>query len=352
MDILDYLKIAVEKNTSDIFIAVGRKISFKINGVITPIGDEKLSSEMVETAVRTLYQMANREMERYLLTGDDDFSVSVPSLSRFRVSACRQRNSMAAVIRVVQYGIPDYAALHIPETVLSIADEKNGLVLVTGAAGCGKSTTLACILDNINKTRNSHIITLEDPIEFLHRDDKGLFMQREIPADSESYITALRASLRQVPDIIFLGEMRDNETIAAAMTAAETGHLVISTLHTSNAVNTLDRIIDVFPPTQQQQIRVQLSMALKAVVSQRLLPGRTGGLIPAFEIMRINSGIRNMIREGKTHQIDNVIQTSTTDGMISMDAYLLKLYEEGLITAETALENAANLTQMERKLGS
>jgi twitching motility protein PilT len=351
MDILDYLKLAVEKHSSDIFIVVGRNVSLKVDGIITPIGEERLCSEMVETALSTLYEMAGRKMDKYLLTGDDDFSVSVPGLSRFRVSACKQRNSMAAVIRVVQYGIPDYTQLHIPETVLNIANEKNGLVLVTGAAGCGKSTTLACVLDNINKSRNCHIITLEDPIEYLHRDDKALFLQREIAADTESYITALRASLRQVPDIIFLGEMRDNETIAAAMTAAETGHLVISTLHTSNAVNTLDRIIDVFPPAQQQQIRVQLSMTLRAVVSQRLLPSLCGGMVPAFEIMRVNSGIRNMIREAKTHQIDNVIQTSSTDGMISLDAYLIKLYEEGHISAATALENAANEAQMSRRIG-
>jgi twitching motility protein PilT len=257
---------------------------------------------------------------------------------------------MAAIIRVVLFRIPEYKNMHIPAEVMRVATETNGLVLVTGPAGGGKSTTLACIIDAINKSRNSHIITLEDPIEYLHRDNLSLVSQREISTDTDSYMIALRASLRQVPDIILLGEMRDHETIKTAITAAETGHLVISTLHTVGAANTIDRIIDIFPSEQQQQIRVQMSMVLRMVVSQRLLPKVTGESIPAFEIMRINNAISNLVREGKTHQIDNVIQTSSQDGMIGMDAYIMKLYRNGDITAETALKNAMNPDVMQRQL--
>jgi len=289
-------------------------------------------------------------MTRYLETGDDDFPVTVPGLARFRVNAYRQRSTMAAIIRVVLFSIPNYRKLLIPEGVMKIASENNGLVLVTGPAGGGKSTTLACIIDAINNTRNCHIITLEDPIEFLHRDNQSLVSQREISTDTDSYRIALRACLRQVPDIILLGEMRDYETIRTAITAAETGHLVISTLHTVGAANTIDRVIDIFPPEQQQQIRVQLSMVLRMVVSQRLLPNIAGESVPVFEIMHVNNAISNIIREAKTHQIDSVIQTSAQEGMVGMDAYILKLYRNGDITAETAQRNASNPDQMQRQL--
>ena len=291
-------------------------------------------------------------MTRYIESGDDDFPITVPGLARFRINTYRQRSTMAAIIRVVLFTIPNYADLLIPEEVMRLASELNGLALVTGPAGSGKSTTLACVIDAINKSRNSHIITLEDPIEYLHRDNKSLVSQREISTDTDSYMIALRASLRQVPDIILLGEMRDHETVRTALTAAETGHLVISTLHTVGASSTVDRIIDIFPAEQQQQIRVQLAMALRMVVTQRLLPNKAGESIPAFEIMRVNTAISNLIREGKTHQIDNVIQTSTQDGMIGMDAYILKLFRAGDITAETALKNATNPEQMQRLIGS
>jgi len=259
---------------------------------------------------------------------------------------------MAAIIRVVLFNIPDYKELHIPESVMRMASELDGLALVTGPAGSGKSTTLACIIDAINKTRNSHIITLEDPIEYLHRDNESLVSQREISTDTHSYMDALRASLRQAPDIILLGEMRDHETIKTAITAAETGHLVISSLHTVGAANTVDRIIDIFPPEQQQQVRVQLSMSLRMVVSQRLLTDVNGNSVPAFEIMRVNNAISNIIREGKTHQIDSVIQTSAQEDMISMDAYILNLLRSGEITKETAIRNASNHDQMARQLST
>lgn len=344
-----WLKCAAQKSASDIFIGAGRHLSFKIDGLIVPQSDDVIDSDEAEALVSGLFELADRSMTKYEETSDDDFPVSIPEVARFRVSAYRQRGTMAAVIRVVLFNIPDYRELGIHEGVMKIASEKQGLILVTGSAGNGKTTTLACVTDVINKNRNCHIITLEDPIEYLHKDDRSLISQREISTDTVSYIAALRACMRQSPDIILLGEMRDHETISTAMTAAETGHLVISTLHTVGAGNTIDRIIDVFPPGQQQQIRVQLSMLLRTVISQVLLPSSNGGLIPAFEIMHTNNAIRNLIRESKTHQIDNVIGTASAEGMISMDAYILDLCLNGKITVETAIEHAVNPEQMARR---
>jgi len=350
--ILEWLKRAVEDNVSDIFIGAGRQITFKKNGVLLPQEGDFIKPDNAAELITSLYELARRPMDRYLEGGDDDFPITVPGVARFRVNTYRQRSTMAAIIRVVLFNIPDYKDLLIPEEVMSIASLLNGLALVTGPAGSGKSTTLACIIDAINKVRNSHIITLEDPIEFLHRDKASLVSQREIATDTHSYMDALRASLRQAPDIILLGEMRDHETIKTAITAAETGHLVISTLHTVGAANTIDRVIDIFPPEQQQQVRVQLSMSLRTVVSQRLLTNVSGESIPAFEIMHVNNAISNIIREGKTHQIDGVIQTSAQEGMIGMDAFLMKLLRNGDITKDTAQKNASNQDQMQRQLSS
>jgi twitching motility protein PilT len=346
----DWLKQAVEEGASDVFIGAGRKISFRVNGVIEQKSDSIIYPDEAERLITSLYEIAKKPMTKYLETGDDDFPVSVPGLARFRVNTYRQRSTMAAIIRVVLFDIPQYTDLFIPDDVMKIAQENSGLVLVTGPAGSGKSTTLACVIDAINRSRNCHIITLEDPIEYLHRDLKSLVSQREISTDTDSYMVALRACLRQVPDIILLGEMRDNETIRTAITAAETGHLVISTLHTVGAANTIDRIIDIFPPEQQQQIRVQLSMVLRMVVTQKLIPDIHGKSIPCFEIMHVNNAISNLIRESKTHQIDNVIQTSAQEGMISMDTSILRHFKEGRITKETAIEDAINPEQMQRNL--
>jgi twitching motility protein PilT len=348
-DIDKLLRESVEQKASDIFIGARREPIFKIDGVLVPRG-EMFTSADVDEFINTMYAKAERSPERFMLTGDDDFPLSIPGVARFRVNVYKQRGTAAAVIRVVAFDIPDYKDMRIPEAVMKLATEKRGLLLVTGTAGSGKTTTLACIIDAINRVRNCHVIMLEDPIEYLQKNKKSLISQREIAADTETYTAALRASLRQAPDIILLGEMRDFETIRTAMTAAETGNLVISTLHTIGAVKTLDRIIDVFPPDQQQQIRIQLSMTLVAVVSQRLLPDLHGGLVPAFEIMHLNSAIRNMIREGKTHQIDGVIQTSASEGNISMDCYILQLFKDGMITAEVALENAINSDYMARRI--
>jgi len=350
MGILDWLKLAVEKRVSDLFIGAGHKILFKIDGVILPQTENITTPEESERMIRDLYGMAKRNIDDFIKNGDDDFPVSVPGLARFRICTYRQRSTMSVNIRVVLFELPDYKELNIPDEVMDIANKKNGLVLITGSANSGKTTTLACIVNAINRKRNCHIITLEDPIEYLHRDDVSVISQREIITDTESYLTALRSSLRQSPDIILLGEMRDYETIKTAMTAAETGHLIISTLHTVGAVNTLDRIIDVFPPGQQQQIRVQLSMVFQTTVTQMLVPHISGGQIPAFEIMHCNSGIRNLIRESKTHQIDSVIRSSVNEGMISMDMYLLKLFNSGKITERTAIGYATDADQMERRI--
>lgn len=348
--IQDYLRAAVEHDASDIFIVSGIPVSMKRDGVTVPEDDERVMPNRADALVSELYSMAKRPMDKFIAVGDDDFSISIPGLSRFRVSTYRQRGSMAAVIRVVNFDIPDYKTVSIPEAVMSVAEKTRGLVLVTGPAGGGKSTTLACLINAINNTRSAHVITLEDPIEYLHRNNKSIISQREIGTDTESYITALRASLRQAPNVILLGEMRDFETIRVAMTAAETGHLVISTLHTTGAVSSIDRIIDAFPANQQQQIRVQLSLVLQSVISQQLIPTIDGSLVPAFEIMHLNSSVRNLIRESKIHQIDFVIQSSAAEGMVGMDNSIESLYRSGRITRETAIKFAVNSEQMERKI--
>jgi twitching motility protein PilT len=295
--------------------------------------------------------MAKRPMDLFLETRDDDFSFSVPGLARFRVNTFRQRGSMAAVIRIVSFEIPDWQKLRIPEKVMDLASVDHGMILVTGTAGSGKSTTQACIIDRINATKDYHIITLEDPIEYLHRNKKSIVSQREIAIDTADYLAALRACLRQAPDVILLGEMRDAETIRTAMTAAETGHTLIATLHTKGAVNTIDRIVDSFPSNQQVQIRVQLAEVLRTVVSQQLLPDVDGGLVPAYEIMHMTNAIRSLIRDNKGHQIDNAIAAGAREGMITMDQSILALYREGRITKETALEYADNPETMRRSLG-
>lgn len=347
---LEFLSQAAEQHASDIFIIAGRPLSIKIDGHLSTYGD-RLMPEQTNETIETIYQMANdRDISRLHTTGDDDFSFSIPGLSRFRINAYKQRGSLAAVIRVIAFQLPDPAELSIPEDVMSVAELTKGMVLVTGSAGSGKSTTMACIIDRINHSREGHIITLEDPLEYLHRHDRCIVSQREICTDTENYITSLRATLRQSPDVILLGEMRDHETIQTAMTAAETGHLILSSLHTIGAANSLNRIIDVFEPSQQHQIIMQLSMVLQAVISQQLIPDVNGKNIPVFEIMRLTPAIRNMIRDNKIHQIDGVISSSSGQ-MRSMDQSLFELYKNGRITKETAINYAMNPEMLRRRLG-
>ena len=338
----ELLEKAVAQKASDIFIVTGLPASMRVNHALLRVDDQRLMPRDTEQLLREIYALAERPMDQLLQTGDDDFSFPIPGVSRFRASAYKQRGSLSIVIRLIATSLPDPSTIGIPESIISLGRFSKGLVLVTGPAGSGKSTTLACIIDHINRTQEKHIITLEDPLEFLHRHDRSIVTQREINTDTENYETALRAALRQSPDVILLGEMRDYETMQAAVTAAETGHLVFSTLHTTGSAKAVDRIIDVFPPNQQRQIADQLSLVLQAVVSQQLVPTIQGPLTPAFELMTATPDIRSMIRGKKIPQIDGRIYSSpaTSTDMFSMDASLLKLFNDGRITAGTAMEYA------------
>ena len=314
------------------------------------LNDIKMLPKETFEFVTDIYSLANRDISHFEECGDDDFSFAIPGISRFRVSTFKQRGSYSAVIRVISFTLPHPSELMIPESVMNLANINNGMVLVTGPAGSGKSTTLACIIDKINHEREEHIITLEDPLEFLHRHESSIVSQREINTDTESYLTALRAALRQSPDVILLGEMRDYETINTAVTAAETGHVIFSSLHTIGAANTIDRIIDAFPASQQHQISIQLASVLQAVVSQKLLPSINGEVVPAFEIMVLTPAIRNLIRERKVHQIDGIIYTSQADNMIAMDTSIYNLYKEGVISKHTAISEATNPEMMAKRI--
>lgn len=350
MNITDVLKQALELGASDIFVIAGLPLTYKVNGRQQRVG-ERLMPESTRDFVEGIYSICGRSPERMEKPdADDDFSFAIPHMGRFRANVLHQRGTLAMVLRVIRFGLPDPNALGIPSQVMQAAGKLKGMVLVTGPAGSGKSTTLACLIDSINHNRESHIITMEDPIEYIHRHDRSIVTQREIGSDSPSYVSALRSALRESPDVILLGEMRDLETIEVAMTAAETGQLLFSTLHTTGAANTIDRIIDVFPPNQQRQISVQLASVLQAVVSQQLLPAKDGTLVPAFELMTTTPAIRNMIRENKIHQIDGLIYSSAGKDMLSMDNSILALFKEGKISDTEALAHASNPDMLKRKL--
>lgn len=352
MELQEILKKTLDMGGSDVFIVPGSPVMAKIKGRLVPVTETAAKPRETEALIRQTYELAGgRDIALLLAEGDDDFSFSMERMCRFRCNAYRQRGTLAAAYRVVAFGLPDPQALEIPPLVMELTEQRSGMILVTGPAGSGKSTTLACMVDRINRTRQGHIITVEDPIEYLHSHKQSLVSQREVPADAPTFARALRASLRQAPDVIMLGEMRDGETMQTAITAAETGHLLLSSLHTIGAAKTIDRIIDAFPPNQQQQVRIQLSMVLRAVVSQRLVPTRDGSLTPVFEVMTINSAIQNMIRDGKTHQIDNVIYGGNAgQTMLSMDSELLRLFKDGRITREQALLYAVNADAMRKRL--
>ena len=352
MDVRETLRQAVEMGASDIFIIAGLPLTYKVDGRQRRM-EARLMPADTAAVISDIYTLCGRSRSRIEREDmDDDFSFSMPDLGRFRANVLHQRGSLAAVIRVIRFGLPEPEKLNIPPEVLAAARLMNGLVLVTGSAGSGKSTTLACLINAINQTREGHIITMEDPIEYIHRHDRCIVTQREISTDSPSYVSALRSALRESPDVILLGEMRDYETIEVAMTAAETGQLLFSTLHTTGAANTVDRIIDVFPAGQQAQVRMQLSMVLQAVISQQLVPTLDGKQTPAFEIMYTNPAIKNLIREAKTHQIDSAIQAGAAQGMCTMDASLLRLVTEKRVSKETALTHCMHYEAMEKRLSA
>lgn len=349
MTVNELLQEAYDKGASDVHITVGVPPILRIHGALKYMEVERLLPNDTHNMVMELMSDVHKEV--FKQNGEVDFSYAIPALGRFRINVFMQRGSEAAAIRLVASEVPAPAKLGIPPSVIQLYQKQRGLILVTGPTGSGKSTSLASLIDQINRGRSCHVITLEDPIEYLHRHNRSVVNQREIGLDSKSYANALRAALRQDPDVILVGEMRDLETIGIAITAAETGHLVLSTLHTIGAANTIDRIIDVFPPHQQQQIRVQLSTVLQCVVSQQLIPTADNkGRVAAFEVLHVNQAIRNLIRENKTHQITSVIQTNRSSGMQTMDESIMGLLRDGLISREQALIFAADPSSLERRM--
>ena len=347
---MELLQKAVSLRGSDVFIVPGASVAVKVNNDLVNLTEQRMAPADTERLVKQMYELAHRDFSLLDREGDDDFSFAILNVSRFRCNAYRQRGTYAATCRIVNFELPDPARMAIPDIVMNLAALRSGMILVTGPAGSGKSTTLACMVDRINASRSGHIVTIEDPIEYLHRHQKSLVSQREVPNDAATFSRALRAALRQAPDVVMLGEMRDLDTIRTAITAAETGHLLLSSLHTIGAAKTVDRIIDTFPAEQQAQIRVQLSMVLKAVVSQRLVPTVEGGRVAVFEVMTVNPAIQNMIRDGRTHQIDNVIYGGTDRNMMSMDAELQRLVRERLITRDVALIYASNPETLAKRI--
>lgn len=334
---------------SDVHITVGVPPKLRIHGkLVTTDGPKVMPQDTLEMAAKLMNEKQKQHFEEY---GECDMSFAIPGEGRFRVNLYHQRGSVAMAIRLVDTEIPTPESLGVPQSVIDLYRKKRGLVLVTGPAGSGKSTTLASLIDTINDNREAHIITLEDPIEYLHKHKQSIVNQREVGLDTLNYANALRAALREDPDVILVGEMRDFETISVAITAAETGHLVLSTLHTIGAASTVDRVIDVFPPHQQQQIRVQFANVLEAVVSQQLVPTSDGkGRVAAFEVLHATPAVRNLIREGKSHQLATVMQTNRKLGMITMDDALVQLYTDFKISRDMALQFAQDQDSIKNKL--
>lgn len=350
MNIFDLLKIAIELGASDVHVTVGSCPIARTKGKFIKLSEKILTDQDTKEMVKDI--SGENDFNRIQEYGEADFSVSIDTGERFRVNAYKQKGNYAIAIRTISAQIPAFESLGLPEVLKRFTEKHKGLVLVTGPTGSGKSTTLASLIDIINENQQKHIITLEDPIEYVHNHKMSLVNQREIGQDTESFNSALRAILRQDPDVILIGEMRDPETISIALTAAETGHLVFSTLHTVGAAKTIDRIVDMFPSEQQQQVRTQLSTVCEGVVSQQLIQTVDGRRrIAALEVMIANPAIRNLIRENKTYQIQNQIQTGSKFGMKSMDQELVNLYRQGLISRDSALSRCTDYEYTSRLVG-
>ena len=344
------LQEVINQHASDLHLQVGLPPMLRIDGALTPVANTP--SLDVETTERLIFSILDNEQKQILLKDKEfDFSFAFGDLGRFRVNAFHERGNIAAAMRLIPNDIPTLAELGLPAVVESFADYPRGLVLVTGPTGSGKSTTLAALLDKINSERSEHIITIEDPIEFTHKSKRSVIVQREVHYDTYSFSAALRSALREDPDVVLIGEMRDLETISAAITIAETGHLVFATLHTNSASQSIDRMVNVFPPHQQPQIKAQLGNMLMAICSQRLIPAIGGGRLVSAEILVANPAVRNIIREGKSHQLDQVIQTSAKEGMQSMDRTLVQLVQSGQITYDEAKNYAVDLDDLNRMRG-
>lgn len=345
----EMLKIAKDAGASDVHITVGVPPKMRVNGKLITMDFERLLPADTKLLLDEI--MTEQQKERFEESGEYDMSFSIIGQGRYRANVYKQRGSVALALRLVGTQVPSAESLGLPDSVIDLYQRKRGLVLVTGPTGSGKSTTLAAIIDKINSNRECHVITLEDPIEYLHQHRLSMVNQREIGLDSHNYAAALRAALREDPDVILVGEMRDYETISVAITAAETGHLVLSSLHTIGAASTVDRVIDVFPPHQQQQVRVQFANVLEAVVSQQLIPKADGsGRVAAFEVLHANHAVRNLIRESKSHQLMSVMQTNRKMGMIVMDEAIIQLYANGQITKDMAIQFAQDPDGMANKL--
>ena len=341
------LEECVRTKASDLHIQVGLPPILRIDGALQPIGGYGALDEV--TVERLVFSTLEEDQKQILIKDKEfDYSFSFGDLGRFRVNAFHEKGNLAGAFRLIPNEIKSIADLGMPSVVTSFADYPRGLVLVTGPTGSGKSTTLAALVDKINREKACHIITIEDPIEFTHKSHRSVVVQREVHYDTYSFSAALRSALREDPDVVLIGEMRDLETISAAITIAETGHLVFATLHTNSASQSIDRMIDVFPPHQQPQIRSQLSNILMAICAQRLVPAIGGGRVVAAEIMIANPAVRSVIREGKTHQLDTIIQTGADQGMQTMDRTLVKLIQTGVITYDNAREYAVDLQEFER----
>lgn len=348
LEVRELLKLSVDKNASDIFITVGIAPTLKVEGILQPLEEyPPLTPEDTEKFVMELFKREDTYNE-FLEHGENDFSLSIQGVGRFRIGVYSQRGSMSAVIRVLGFDKHERLVVHKPKVVLDLHKETKGLILITGPTGSGKSTTISQIVDLINRNRSCHIITLEDPIEYLHRHEKSIVDQREIGIDTDSYSKALRAAMRQAPDVIQVGELRDPETIEEALTVSETGHLVISSLHTLGVVKTLDRLIDVFQGNKQQQIRYQLSTELIAIISQQLIPANEHGRIPAFEIMIATPEIKNLIREKRLSDIEQMLQDSDEEGLLGINVSIAKLYNEGKITLDNAYKHCTNREVLEK----